>query len=204
MSVARRLSEQARTAQPPNPADAFNHLSSGLGGMVEHLRGMVGQLAEALQASNAAGADPGGNAGSHRAASHEAKLGGASVVFGYTLRMGSDGVSAEPFGHVPAKPDAGPRAGRTGGSAAALPVARQPIVEVTEDGGDILVVAELPGADPASITCRADGARLIIAAEGAWSYRKEVGLPHAVRADVLQQDFQNGILELRLRQAAAP
>jgi HSP20 family protein len=118
------------------------------------------------------------------------------MVFGYTLRMGTDGVSAEPFGNVPA-----PAAKSAAGAA---PAVLQPIVEVYQDGNQVVVIAELPGADPDRIVCRPGGMRLLIEASGTRHYRKELTLPVPVRADGMVQSVQNGILEVRLIQVAAP
>lgn len=207
-SVSRHLSERARAAQADaarteaadDPAIAG---AGGFAGMVGALRGLVEQLAAAAQ--QPAGAQP---AGGHteqpdRAA---AEAGGRTVsfgdgkarmVFGYTLKMGRDGVSAEPFGNTPAA-GAEKRGTAKAGSA---PAALQPIIEVFEDGDAVVVVAELPGADPERIVCRADGNRLLIEATGLRSYRKDLALPAMVRPDGIVQSFRNGILEVRLVRA---
>jgi len=161
--VARRLSERARAQAGESQAGEARIDAPGLTTMVDALRGMMDQLADA------------------------AGDGKASMVFGYTIRMGADGVSAERFGDVPETPPA-----------AAAPPARQPITEIHQEDGFIIVVAELPGADPDSITCRADGRTLFIAAGGARRYRKDVALPAAVRGTDMRHSFRHGILEVRL------
>jgi HSP20 family molecular chaperone IbpA len=158
LSVARRLSERARAASPEVD------VTGGIAGMVDALRGLVRQLADTEH-------DLGGGDGK------------TSVVFGYTLKVGPDGISGERFGDVPQK--------------AATP-ARQPIVDIFEEATGVVVVAELPGADPASIVCRVEPQRLLIEAAGVRRYRKQVALPVAVRAEGMQQSFCNGILEVRL------
>lgn len=207
-SVSRHLSERARAAQADaarteaadDPAIAG---AGGFAGMVGALRGLVEQLAAAAQ--QPAGAQP---AGGHteqpdRAA---AEAGGRTVsfgdgkarmVFGYTLKMGRDGVSAEPFGNTPA-----PK--RADAAADAAPAALLPIVEVFEDGDAVVAVAELPGADPERIVCRAGGLHLLIEAAGVRSYRKDLALPVPVRPDGVAQSFRNGILEVRMARADRP
>jgi HSP20 family protein len=182
-SVARRMSERARAARAESAAPDPDLLGGGFAGMVEALRGLVTQLAAAAQHGTGASADAG-------ASTVDFAGGKGRMVFGYTLRMGQDGVSAEPFGDLPAE------------KATAPAPARQPIVDVFEDGGFVVVVAELPGADPASIVCRAAPRSLTIEAGGARRYRKELALPAEVRPAGLKHSFQNGILEVRLERVA--
>jgi HSP20 family protein len=199
-SVARLLSERARSARPKEGAGTHTDpdiaAAGGFSGMVDALRGLVQQLVDAAQSQAEDGAKA--EAGAAKEGTHSFTLGGGrtSVVFGYTLKTGPDGVSAERFGDVPERtPPAAPAARQS---------PRQPIVEVHEEGGEIVVVAELPGADPKTITCRPEQKRLLIEATGARRYRKEVQLPAAVQATGMQQSFQNGILEVRLIRDESP
>ena len=182
-SVARRLSERARAEQPTDPAamkDATGF--AGVGGIVEALQSMVEKLADAAKSASGAGlAEQGFSVGGKD----------ARMVFGYTLRMGADGVSAERFGDVPdstATPSPEP----------SQPASRQPITDIFEEADAIIVVAELPGADPATVRCTLDGLSLLIEAAGARAYRKSLVLPAAVTPESLETSFQNGILEVRL------
>ena len=176
------MSERARAARAEEPAAGGDGDIAGFGGFA----GMVGALRGALEQFAAAKAQQGEGGGF----SHATELGGdkARMVFGYTVRMGPEGLAAEPFGDVLAEK---PRAD----------AAPQPIVEVFEDGDAVIVVAELPGADPEAIVCRADGARLLIEATGVRRYRKTLTLPVAVRPDGMRQSYRNGILEVRLTRA---
>lgn len=210
-SVSRHLSERARAARDeaarasasgdPDIAGA-----GGFAGMVGALRGLVEQFVAAAQQQAAqqqaggqhgAGDEPGPEGSAARSGQHEVSFGDgkARMVFGYTLRMGRDGISAEPFGNTA---PAGKRGDPDAGSA---PAALLPIVEVFEDGDAVVVVAELPGADPDRIVCRVEAQRLLIEATGLRSYRKDLPLPVPVRADGVVQSFRNGILEVRLVRA---
>jgi HSP20 family protein len=206
LSVARRLSERARAERAASSdmsangaVDAGQTGVAGIEGMIDALR----KLAERLVETGRAAADDGQPEGpphgppEHPGARGERRfsLGGkeARMVFGYTLKMGEHGVSAEQFGDMAAEPAS--RASQTG----AAPDARQPIAEVFEDGDEIIVVAELPGADPAQIVCQVEGLAVRIEAGGTRRYRKTLALPAAVMAETMQTGFQNGILELRLR-----
>jgi HSP20 family molecular chaperone IbpA len=112
--------------------------------------------------------------------------GKTEITLGCTLRIGPEGVETEEFGSL-------------SGTDAVL----QPVAEVSEDGADIVVVAEIPGADANKIACRPSGANLLIEASGFRRYRKDVKLPAAVRGDSLMQTYRNGILEVRLRKIDA-
>jgi HSP20 family protein len=197
-SVSRRLSERARaTANEPASETKIAGFGS-LNGMVDALRGLVDQLSAAAQSPPADQDQP--EDGSTKTVSFAGGKG--RMVFGYTLRMGDEGISAERFGDVPPKATAaGPRQKP---EPAAAPAALQPIVEVFEDGDAVVVVAELPGADPETIICRPEGRTLHIEASGVRRYRKDLALPVAVNPHGLQQTFRNGILEARMTRAAGP
>jgi HSP20 family protein len=173
------MSERARATEPAPPAD-----TDGFSGLMSALRGMAERLAEAGKAAGAAEHGHSINFGS----------GDSRVVFGYSVRMGQDGASAEPFGDIP----------RPGKFQAAEPEPRQPITDVFAEEDAVVVVAELPGADAGSIDCRVEGRVLLIEAQGARRYRKEIALPDAVRAADMQTSFRNGILEVRLPRELAP
>ncbi len=205
--VARRLSERARTQQAAQPAETRDAAAmgtppgagGGFAGMVDALRGLAEQLATLSQQPPVAPDAPLQDGGSHNVT-----IGGAAarMVFGYTLRMGQDGISAEPFGDLPerAAPPGSPAASAV---KPAVP-ARQPIVELFEEDGAIVVVAELPGADPDGIACHAEENLLLIETSGGRRYRKELALPAPVLAEGMRQSFRNGILEIRLPRKAAP
>lgn len=199
-SVSRHLSERDRRAtEQPEARDASGEgaANNPLAGMVEALRSLIGQLSDAAKVAGGASAEPGpGASGGTREFSFGSRQ--TRAVFGYTLRMGLDGVSAEPFGDVPQKDVPHKAAARGDFPAPTTPAARQPIVEVFEEPGTIVVIAELPGADPTSLVCHVEARTLMIEADGARRYRKRIDLPASVRADDMRQSFQNGILEVRL------
>jgi HSP20 family molecular chaperone IbpA len=173
IGVAKRMSERARAQREAEQPAAE---APDIGGIFGGLRGLIDQLTKVT-----------------KEAGHTVELGGGKtkMVFGYTVRMGEDGIEAEPFGSVATE--------SAPGAAAAL----QPITEVFADGDAIVVVAELPGADADGIVCRADGARLVIEASGGRRYRKEVKLPCPVSAHGIGQSYRNGILEVRMAKVPA-
>lgn len=86
--------------------------------------------------------------------------------------------------------------------------AREPLVDIFDEGEVIRVVADMPGADPETLRLQSVGPRLLIAASGpARRYERTVILPAAVRADAIAPTFVNGIMEVLLpaaRETAPP
>lgn len=77
--------------------------------------------------------------------------------------------------------------------------AREPLVDVFDEGGVIRVVADMPGADPATLRLGGEGNRLTIAASGpARRYERTVTLPAPVRDGGPTPTFINGIMEALL------
>jgi HSP20 family molecular chaperone IbpA len=78
--------------------------------------------------------------------------------------------------------------------------AREPAVDVFDEGEVIRVVADMPGADPATLKVRGVGNRLAIAAAGpARRYERIVTLPAPAHADrAAPPTFINGIMEILL------
>jgi HSP20 family protein len=91
-----------------------------------------------------------------------------------------------------------PRQGR--GVASNNAGVREPTVDVFDEGALIRVVADMPGADPASLRVRGHGDRLAIGATGAARrYERIVALPAPVRAEqAAPPTFINGIMEILL------
>jgi HSP20 family molecular chaperone IbpA len=91
-----------------------------------------------------------------------------------------------------------PRQGR--GVASNNAGVREPTVDVFDEGALIRVVADMPGADPATLRVRGNGDRLAIGATGpARRYERIVALPAPVRAEqAAPPTFINGIMELLL------
>jgi HSP20 family protein len=192
-SIARLLSERARASQSEPQGHAGQaqapDLDSipGLSGIVETLRGLADGMAQLADRSGQGEQD--------------VEIGGrtAKMVFGYTMRMGLNGAEAEPFGHMPergTKPDA--------------QAPRQPIVDIYDEGADLVVIAELPGVEATEIECRLDdrsGAQTLhVRTGGSKRWEKAIALPSVCDPASLRQSCRNGILEIRLTRSegAAP
>jgi HSP20 family protein len=194
------MSERARAGQAGAAVDGAAAAGAGLFGAP--LREFLTRLAEAAEALGGDGTATARHAGEVPFSIGDKQ---ASAVFGYTVRMGLDGLRAEPFGDVQA-PSA--RGDGTRGDARAAPAgrgaaARAPIVDVFDEGPDIRIVAELPGVAAEDVLCALEGNTLRIEATGAHAYLKTVALPRAVDTASLRWACRNGILEVHVRGAGA-
>lgn len=77
---------------------------------------------------------------------------------------------------------------------------REPVVDLFDEGDLIRIVADMPGADPATVRVRGTGTRLAIAAGGpARRYERIVSLPAPILEGAgYAPTFINGILEVLL------
>ena len=76
---------------------------------------------------------------------------------------------------------------------------REPLIDVFDEGAEIVVAAELPGAKESAIEVEVRGDVLAISSSGERRYAKEVVLPSPVDAASMKRSFKNGLLELRLK-----
>jgi HSP20 family protein len=115
-------------------------------------------------------------------------------VYGFTVKMGlgdkgDKGFKVEPFGNV--RQEAG--SGETG-----VQEVREPVVDVFEEKGYTLVVAEIPGVSLKDVRLEVQDDLLTIYAEsGDKKYRKEVLLPRAYPRNRMKLSCNNGILEIK-------
>jgi HSP20 family protein len=118
--------------------------------------------------------------------------GGVRGVYGLSVRMGLGGTpTVERFGNVRDTTE-GPVVSDT----------REPLVDVFDEGEEIVVVAEIPGVQETDIHLEINGDVLALAAAGSKrKYQKEILLPAAVDPATQRQSYQNGYLELRFRKA---
>ncbi len=86
----------------------------------------------------------------------------------------------------------------TARGSAGEPQVREPLVDVFDEGEQIVVVAELPGVQMADIRIQINTDVLALETTGERRYEKEILLPAAVDPTTIQQTYRNGILELRL------
>lgn len=157
----------------------FGGLFRGLGDLVD----LIGKLAEA------------GEKRVERRGEFRVKgLGDqARGVYGFSIRTGiGGGPKVEPFGNV-----------HTSDEGLVVDEVREPLVDVFDEGDEIVITAELPGVREGEIAIRFQGDVVTIETTGERRYAKEVLLPSAVRADDARRSYNNGVLELRATKARA-
>ncbi len=110
-------------------------------------------------------------------------------MIGLSLKVGGLGgeheLEVQPFGNV----------GRD-----RVEEVREPMVDLFDEEGELMIVAEMPGVEPEDVKVTVDGTRLTLAAErGERKYRKQLEVPAGTRAEEIVVRGQNGIVELRAR-----
>lgn len=165
----------------------------GLGGLFRGLGGfseLVQNLADLAQKAQEAQGEVsrGGEVGDDK---------GLRAVYGFSLRVGGGGKPhVEQFGNGNVK---------KGSKEPQIKEVREPMVDLFEEEGEVLLVAELPGVEAGDVRFEVQGEALTLsAARGERKYRKEVALPCAVDGKEALSSFRNGIFELRLRRLRAP
>ena len=124
----------------------------------------------------------------------EALGGKVKGVYGFSVRTGLGGKPViEQFGNIK-ETETGPVVTET----------REPLVDVLDEGDNLVVVAELPGVEEKDIRLKVEGDILeIVGSTKDRKYQKEVLLPSAVDPESLKSSFRNGVLEIRLAQTVA-
>jgi len=114
----------------------------------------------------------------------------ARGVYGFSVRsgIGGGGPRVQPFGNV--------RASEAG---LVVDEVREPMVDVFDEGREIVITAELPGVLENEIVTSVDDDVLIINTSGKQQYATEILLSEAVLAKSLRQSYNNGVLEIRVK-----
>ena len=122
------------------------------------------------------------------------------LVYGYTMHIGPDGkLVIQEFGNV--KPAQRAKAFGSEQRYLAPTEAREPLVDIINQGEQIRVVVELPGVNKSDIqTTIADDILTIQVQSPTRKYYKEVQLPTSVDPDSTKASYNNGVLEIRLKQ----
>jgi HSP20 family protein len=110
-------------------------------------------------------------------------------IYGFSVRTGIGGIPrVEPFGNI-----------RTTDEGPVVADVREPLVDLFDEGQEIVIVAELPGVGEEEIHVEVQDDILSLETTGERKYAKEVLLPEAVETATLRKTYRNGILELRLK-----
>jgi HSP20 family protein len=112
-------------------------------------------------------------------------------MFGFSIRPGPDGrPMIQRFGNAPDPDGSG------------MTPQLEPLVDVIDEDGEIIVVAELPGVEKEELKVRVKGKTLTIDVDNSQRpYHKEVSLPVKVRKENAKSSMRNGVLEVRLKKA---
>lgn len=118
--------------------------------------------------------------------------GRSRAMYGFTVKIGTGGLPrVERFGNV-RETEAGP----------VVEEVREPMVDVFDEGNEVVVIAEIPGVAESDINLEIrEDILLLSASDEDRQYRKEVLLPCAVVAETMRSCYRNGILEIRLAKA---
>lgn len=166
-------------------------LSGWLGGVTALLESLE-KLAESGAELHRTGTIPSSAAGEDRGGSGEREASRAPRgVFGVSVKMGLGGgpdFRVEPFGNVGRD--------RTTG-ASVVEEAREPLIDVFDEGDRLLVVAEMPGVEGEDVHVDLDGRLLTVtAARADRKYRKSIEVPEGTRRDRVSVSCNNGIVEI--------
>ncbi len=113
----------------------------------------------------------------------------AQGVYGVSVRVGIGGEPhVERFGNIRATTEG-----------AEVVDVREPLIDVFDEGDEIVIAAELPGVKEDAIQIEVRGDVLALSSSGERRYSKEVLLPSSVDAASMKRSFKNGLLELRLK-----
>lgn len=119
--------------------------------------------------------------------------GRTEAMYGFTVKIGPEGM---------------PRVGRFGNvrdteAGAVVEEVREPMVDIFDEGSEVVVIAEIPGVQESAIKLEVrEDILLLSATDEGRKYSKEVLLPCAVQADTIKSSYRNGILEIRLTKAS--
>jgi len=115
----------------------------------------------------------------------------AQGIYGVSVRVGIGGEPhVERFGNI-----------RTTKEGPEIVDVREPMIDVFDEEGEIVVAAELPGVTEDALKIDVRGDVLALSATGQRRFAKEILLPSAVDPASMRRSFKNGLLELRMKKS---
>lgn len=115
----------------------------------------------------------------------------ARGVYGFSIRTGIGGIpQVQRFGNIRPTPK-GP----------VVDDVREPLVDVFDEGPEIMVTAELPGVADEDVIVTAGEDVLSLETRGEHRFAKEIPLPAKVDGASLRRSYRNGILQMHVRKA---
>lgn len=111
-------------------------------------------------------------------------------VYGFSIRTATGGgmPKVESFGNI-RETEKGPVVDET----------REPLVDIFDEDGSVLVVVELPGVAEGEIEVSVEDDILALKTTGRRRYAKEILLPAAVDPATLTKTYTNGVLEVKAK-----
>jgi HSP20 family protein len=118
----------------------------------------------------------------------KAEEGASPFVYGFSMSVGSDGKPViREFGNV-----------EPGARGPLVKEEREPLVDVMDNGREVVVVTELPGVEKEEIKLESTDRALKISVDSPKRrYLKELELPHMVDPKTAKATYKNGVLEVR-------
>ncbi len=177
-------SHKTTSRKKAGPAEAEAVVDIGFGSLFKGLGDFVGMLGNLVEA---------GEQQVNRTGEFKVKgLGDkARGVYGVSVRVGIGGEPhVERFGNIRSTTE-GPE----------VVDVREPLIDVFDEGDEIVIAAELPGAKEDEIQVEVKSDVLALSSSGERRYAKEVLLPSPVDGASMRRSFKNGLLELRLKKA---
>jgi HSP20 family protein len=114
-------------------------------------------------------------------------------TYGFRFDFGKDGKPiVEPFGNIKKEKYTGKPEVKND---------QEPLIEVSEVGDNIILIAEMPGVTKEDIELKATNQSLTISTkkDAARAYYKDINLPSAINSDYAKARYTNGILEVQLK-----
>jgi len=176
--------ERSRSGREHDGADfdfsGLGGLGQGLAGLFRGIEGLV-ELASKLEQT---GSVSGGGE-----VNFDHLREGMKGVYGFTVRTAGGGpAKVETFGNIRKSPS-GPK----------VEDEREPITDVFDEEGRVVVIMEMPGIGEEDIVLDLSGDILEVSTKGGGSrYRKEVLLPVSGEGRGLRRRYSNGILEVTI------
>jgi HSP20 family protein len=176
------------TDKKRQPAKASVNLDLGFGGLFKNLGDLLDIVSDMADKAETSGGE------ASQSAEFDVKGLGekARGVYGFSIRTGVGGGAprVERFGNI-RKTEDGP----------VVADVREPLVDIFDEGAEILIVAELPGVSEGQVQVELKDDILTISTSGDRRYAKEILLSADVDPASLRKTYTNGILELRVQKA---
>lgn len=123
----------------------------------------------------------------------ESKLSNKPFVYGFSVRVGPDGIPhIQQFGNT--------KFGKPGPVDEGDEISREPLTDVIETEDSVTITVELPGVDKKDINLEALEEGLVIDVDTeARKYHKELKLPENLDLGSIRANYNNGVLDILIK-----